>query len=161
MSQTFNPKPKIGMNASEVKYALHKMFPSPDWLAVEELYIPGLQRYIDFWAMRVATYEDLKRPPILLKYMVVHAIEVKVNKQDFKAELKNPNKRLAATTFSHYFSFAAPRGVIDLNDLPKGIGYIEFSGSKGKFLRKPEYTYLSNPGWDFIAALGRSLAKER
>jgi hypothetical protein len=160
-NSTFNPKPKVSMNANEVKFALHKMFPSPDWLAVEELFVPGFNRYIDFWAMRIKfdiAITSAKKYP-LGKYMATHAIEIKVSKADFKSEMDTPAKKIGAQTFSNYFSFAAPRGVIDLDDIPKGIGYIEFSGSKGKFLRKPEYTYVSNPGWDFIASLGRSLSR--
>lgn len=161
LNRSFNPKPKIGMNANEVKFALRKMFPSPDWLAVEELFIPGFERYIDFWAMRCKTpiTKPAKPERLFSKYLTIHAIEIKVARSDFKSEMDTPAKKIGAQSFSNYFSFAAPRGVIDPDELPKGIGYIEFSGSKGKFLRKPEYTYVSNPGWDFIAALGRSLNK--
>ncbi len=155
----FNPKPKIGMNAHEVKFALHKMFSADDgWLAVEELFIPGFDRYIDLWAMRVDTVHNvsIKHSD---KFMHVHAIEVKVSRSDFTAEIKTPAKRLAAQHFSNYFSFATPRGIIEPEELPTGIGLIEFSGSKGKWMRNPVFTNLEPVRWDLVAAIGRAILK--
>ena len=157
--QTFNPKPKMGMNANEVKFALHKMFSADNgWLAVEELFIPGFDRYIDFWAIRIHVPKG-QRPDYKFQYLAVHAIEIKTDRQDFKAEMKTPNKRIAAVEHSNYFSFAAPKGIIDPDELPKGSGYIEFRGAKGKFIRNPQMAYIVSPTWDFAAALGRSILK--
>ncbi len=158
--KTINPKPKIGMNANEIAHALHKMFPAPDWLAIEELFIPGFDRYIDFWAMRVSTPGNMNKSwPAHFAYLRIHSIEIKVSKADFKSEMNNPNKKIGAVEFSNYYSFAAPKGIIDPDELPNGIGYIEFRGSKGKFIRTPRLTYLQTPGWDFIAAIGRGTNK--
>ena len=147
------------MNANEVKFALHKMFSSSDgWLAAEELFIPGFDRYIDLWAMRVDTVTNSTLKP-REKYMSIHAIEVKVTRSDFNAEMKTPAKRLAAIHFSNYFSFAAPRGIIEPDEIPKGIGLIEFSGSKGKWIRNPVHTSLEPVRWDLVAAIGRAILK--
>ena len=159
MNRSITPKPK-GMNAHEIKYALHKMFPAPDWLAVEELFLPGFDRYVDFWAMRIAT--DITKTAVYdykAKYLSIHAIEIKTSRQDFEAEMKTPNKKIGAVEFSNYWSFAAPRGIIDPDELVKGIGYIEFRGSKGKFVRNPQITYLQSPDWELVAALGRLILK--
>lgn len=158
-NKTFNPKPKMGMNAHEVKFALHKMFSADDgWLAIEELFIPGFDRYIDLWAMRVDTVEKASKN-YFEKYGAVHAIEVKVTRSDFTAEMKTPAKRLAAVHFSNYFSFAAPRGIIEPEELSSGTGLIEFSGSKGKWIRDPEHTNLEPVRWDLVAAIGRAILK--
>lgn len=152
------PKPK-GMNAHEIKYALHKMFPAKDgWLTVEELFIHGFDRYIDLWALRVDTINH-RIANFRFRYLSVHAIEIKVTRADFNSEMKEPAKRLAAQSFSNYFSFAAPRGIIDPDELPRGIGLIEFRGSKPKFVRDPEFTRVEPPRWELIAALGRSILK--
>lgn len=158
-TRTFNPKPK-GMNANEIKYALHKMFPAPDWLAVEELFLPDFDRYIDFWAMRVSTpVTRTKSESPQMAYLKIHAVEIKVTPQDFKSEMKQPNKRMPAIAFSNYFSFATPRGLIDPAELPKGTGLIEFRGSKGKFIKEPQHTHVESPGWDMVAAIGRGMLK--
>lgn len=157
-NREFNPKPKMGMNAHEVKFALHKMFSADHgWLTLEELFIPGFDRYIDIWAMRVDVGDS--RPDFREKYMHVHAVEIKVSRSDFTAEMKTPAKRLASIHFSNYFSFAAPRGIIEPEELPTGIGLIEFSGSKGKWTRDPVHTNLEPVRWDLVAALGRSILK--
>ena len=155
----FTPKPKLGMNAHEVKFALHKMFSADHgWLTVEELFIHGFDRYIDLWAIRVDTI-DKGKPNFRFKYKSVHAVEVKVTRADFQKEMKTPAKRLAAQSFSNYFSFAAPKGIIDPDELPRGIGFIEFRGGRGKFVRDPEFTRVESPRWELIAALGRSILK--
>jgi hypothetical protein len=155
----FTPKPK-GMNASEIKYKLHKMFPAPDWLAIEELFLPDFDRYVDFWAMRVSTPSNWNKTwSARVDYLKIHAIEIKVTIADFKSEMKQPNKRMPAIAFSNYFSFATPRGLIDPSELPKGAGLIEFRGSKGKFIKQPQHTHVESPGWDTVAAIGRSMLK--
>lgn len=156
---TFNPKPKIGMNANEVKFALHKLFVPECWLAVEELFIPDFNRYIDFWAICIAP-PKIESPKFRFRYREVHAIEIKVSKQDFKSEMKNEDKRGPAQSFSNYFSFAAPKGIIDPDELPGEIGYIEFARSKPKFIKKPSYTYIETPSYEFICAIGRALREE-
>lgn len=149
----------MGMNANEVKFALNKMFSAKKgWLAVEELFIHGFDSYIDLWAVRVDTL-DTDTPNFRLKYLSVHAVEVKISISDFQREMKQPSKSLAAKSFSNFFSFAAPRGIIDPDELPRGIGLIEFSGAKGKWIRDPEYTRVEPPGWELIAAMGRSILK--
>ena len=156
--RVITPKPK-GLNADEVKFALHKMFSADHgWLAIEELFIPGFDRYIDLWAMRVDTVGKAAARHQEI-YMSVHAIEVKVSRADFNAEMKTPAKRLAALHFSNYFSFATPRRLIELEELPAGIGLIEFSGSKGKWIRQPVRTTLEPIRWDLVAAIGRAILK--
>ena len=156
----FNPQPKFGLTANEVKYSLHKLFPAPDWLAVEELFIPGFDRYVDFWAMRVSTPGNMNKTwPAMLGHLRIHAIEIKTSRQDFMSELKKPAKRMGAVAFSNYYSFAAPRGIIELEEVPDGIGYIEIQGSKPVIIQRPEYNHVEQPGWDFVAAIGRSLKK--
>lgn len=160
-NKSFNPKPKMGMNANEVKFALNKMFPASDgWLTLEELFIYGFDRYVDLWAFRVSTTENSK--PIgssRFGYMRIHAIEIKTSRADFHAELRAPAKRLAAQTFSNYFSFAAPRGIIELEEIPSGIGFVEFSGAKGKWARNPRFSNVESPSWELFAAMGRSILK--
>ena len=157
IDRKITPKPK-GLSAHENKYSLHKMFPAADWLAVEELFLPGFDRYVDFWALRIHVPKG-KRTDFKFQYLSIHAIEIKTSIQDFEAEMKTPNKKIGAVEFSNYWSFAAPKGIIDPDELVKGIGYIEFRGSKGKFVRNPQITYLQSPDWELVAALGRLILK--
>ena len=153
-------KSKFALTAGEVAHALHKMFRSPEWMAVEELHISGLNRYIDFWAIKIEEQiKPMRYPKKGFEFLSIHAIEIKISRQDFMKELKEPAKRLGAELFSNYFSFAAPRGVIELDEIPEGIGYIEIQGNKPKLIRLADYTRAEPPDWSFIASLGRALKR--
>jgi hypothetical protein len=158
--RTFNPKPKFGLSSHEVVYALRKLFKPLEWLVVEELYIPGFNRRVDIWAMMVSMEPIIKRKSrVGFEYLSMHAIEVKVDPSDFKKELGDPAKRQPAILFSNYYSFAAPRGVIDPDEIPAGLGYIQIEGNKAKIIIEPEYTRAEPCGWDFIASLGRAVLR--
>ena len=167
MPRPINPKPKHGLTTGEITHAVHKLFSKNEWLILEELFIPGFDRYVDIWALCIGA-SSAKAPrraapwtthKFGFEWLKIHAIEVKATRADFMSELKNPNKRMPAQLFSNYYSFAAPRGIIELEEVPEEIGYIEIQGMKPKIIRKPSYTRSETPGWDFIAAIGRVLLK--
>ena len=160
--KTFNPKPKFGLTTAEVTYAARKLFnPSEWWMICEELFIEGFDRYVDIWAMCVeGSHQPWTKNKVGIKYRAIHAIEVKASRADFVSELKKPNKRMGAIAFSNYYSFAAPRGIIELEEVPEGIGYIEIQGSKPVIIQRPKYDHVEQPGWDLIAAIGRALRNE-
>lgn len=159
-------KPKFALSTGEITHAARKLFSKDEWLILEELFIPGFNRYVDIWAICIGS-EKFAR---LNKYKwtahrvgfdmyKIHAIEIKATRADFISEMNNPNKRMPAQLFSNYFSFAAPRGIIELEEVPEGLGYIEIQGMKPKIIRKPSYTPAETPGWDFVAAIGRAWKK--
>lgn len=155
---SLNPKPKISMTSGEVLHCLRRMFKPEEWLIAEELYIPGFNSYVDFWAIKCAVQEPIKGwPKKGFEFLAIHAVEVKVSKSDFKAEIENPNKRMGAVMFSNYYSIACPRGLIQIDELPEEVGLIEIQGVKPVFIKLPSYSRAEPPGWDFIASLGRAL----
>lgn len=58
------------------------------------------------------------------------AYEIKVSRNDFLRELKNPNKRAFGMGISNEFWFAAPPGVAKPAEIPEGLGLLELRGSK-------------------------------
>jgi hypothetical protein len=58
----------------------------------------------------------------------IHVIEVKVARSDWLRELAKPAKAEDAAKVADRFSVAAPRGVLDLAEVPATWGYIEISG---------------------------------
>jgi hypothetical protein len=159
-------KPKFGLSTGEVTHAARKLFRPDEWLILEELFIPGFNRFVDIWAIcigasngKIRLDQPWTRYRFGFEWLKIHAIEVKTSRADFKSEMNNPNKRQPARLFSNYYSFAAPRGVIELEEIPEALGYIEIQGSKPVIIRQPSYTYVESPGWDFVAAIGRALKK--
>ena len=159
-------KPKFGLSTGEVTYAARKLFNKDEWLVLEELFIPGFYRYVDIWAIcigasngKTRSNQPWTRYTFGFEWLSIHAIEVKTSRSDFKSEMKNPTKRQPARLFSNYYSFAAPRGVIELEEIPEALGYIEIQGSKPVIIRQPSYTNVETPDWAFVAAIGRALKK--
>ena len=160
-------KPKFSLSTGEITHAARKLFNSNEWLILEELFIPGFQNRVDVWAICIGSLDAKARlnkykwtaHKLGFEHLSIHAIEVKASRADFQKELKNPTKRTAAILFSNYYSFAAPRGIIELEEVPEGLGYIEIQGMKPKIIKKPSYTPVETPGWDFVAAIGRALKK--
>jgi hypothetical protein len=58
----------------------------------------------------------------------IHVYEVKVSRSDWKKELAKPDKAEDAAKIADRFSVVAPRGVVELSEVPATWGYIEASG---------------------------------
>jgi hypothetical protein len=58
------------------------------------------------------------------------AFEIKVSRSDFLRELNTPEKHKWCLDSFHEFWFVAPKGVIQLEELPKGIGWMYPRGEK-------------------------------
>lgn len=58
----------------------------------------------------------------------IHVLEVKVDRGDWKRELADPAKAEDAAKVADRFSMVAPRGVIELAEVPATWGFIEASG---------------------------------
>jgi len=58
------------------------------------------------------------------------AFEVKVSRSDFLRELQTPNKYKWCLESFHEFWFVAPKDVIQLAEIPKGIGWLYPRGNK-------------------------------
>lgn len=103
--------------------------PEKGWGVVAELRNRlGLRsdRSIDFFA--VQTW-DSKSPFYV-------SVEIKVSKWDYDRELQNPSKRKVWEECSTEFWFAAPRGIIPVEELPEGAGLLETAGSILRAKRK-------------------------
>jgi len=58
------------------------------------------------------------------------AFEIKVSRSDFIRELSNPEKHKWCRECFHYFWFVAPKDIVQLEELPNGIGFMYPKGSK-------------------------------
>jgi hypothetical protein len=67
----------------------------------------------------------------------IHVIEIKVSRSDWLRELAKPDKAEDASKVADRFSVAAPRGVVDIGEVPATWGYIEVSGGVEEFTEEP------------------------
>lgn len=110
------------------------------------------EQTMDFWAM--ALLPSMKFETI--------GFEIKVSRSDFLSEMRNPDKRIMAMTLCDRFIFAAPKGLIKVDELPNGCGLWEIEDGK---VLKTRTRYEKNPAklvcpsWPFIASILRRQAR--
>jgi hypothetical protein len=123
--------------------ALHRLHPAEQWLA---FYAGPSEQRIDFWAMHLWPSQALRQV----------AYEIKVSRQDYQREIRQPLKRRWALLVSQTFYFVTPQELIRREELVPEAGLLEL-GDDGR-LR----TIVPAPvrdrmplGVSFIAALIR------
>lgn len=93
------------------------------------------------------------------------AFEIKTSRSDFLDELKRPEKRWLAQMYSHQFYYVAPKGVVEMRELPGGCGLIEVLEKDGKLklhtVYSPDVTAASPLPDSFIASLLRNAYKRK
>lgn len=150
---------------------LHKAFdllnviemrhPTPEWVFIRELRMstgadvrrqkrsPDEGEYIDAFALNCWPSKHFQRV----------AYEVKVNRGDFLAELKNPDKREPFLRYSNLFYFVAPVGLIKPEEVPDECGLIEIHGDAfWKIKTNAHWRRSERPSWGFLASLARNLS---
>lgn len=143
------------MTSQEVKAALLKRHPSPEWARFDELRDSAgfaAQRSFDLWVMNTWPSKGLKS--------VVY--EIKVSRGDFMKEIKNPKKRESAEGLSNEAYFAAPTGLLKEHEIPEGWGLVEVSESGTTRARKLATQRKGLDFFDphFVAALLRRAAEK-
>ncbi len=88
------------------------------------------------------------------------AFEVKVSRSDFLSELQHPEKHFWCKECFHFFWFVAPKDIIQLEELPDGIGWMYPRGNKLCVARQARHN--ANPKLDdhLLAGFMRAAHKE-
>jgi len=77
-------------------------------------------RWIDVAVFQMWTSKGLTRT----------AFEIKVSRADFLSEIQNPQKHAWCRESFHYFFFVAPKGIVQVEELPDGVGWLYPRGSQ-------------------------------
>lgn len=123
---------------------------APKWIYFDELRNGRwASSIVDFWAMSCWSGHERK------------SYEIKIRRNDFLKELKDPTKKEFGMLISNYFFFITPPDLIKKDEIPSDCGLIELS-EKGKLItkvkapiRSPNFKFT----WDFAACLGRKTFK--
>lgn len=161
------------IKASEIRqlireqYGASKNFDANEWVVLSEIRTntgfeskwstrggPFGQKYIDMMAFNCWPSKGFLRI----------AFEIKTSRSDFLNELKRPEKRWLAMMYSHRFYYVAPKGVVEMRELPGGCGLIEVLEKGGKLKLHTAYSPMdlraASPLPDsFIASLLRNVCK--
>jgi len=93
--------------------------------------------------------------------LVRRAFEVKVSRSDFLREIKDARKRHRALLVSNEFWFAAPPGLISVNELPPEAGLIEVEHFPDggppavRIIEPAPWRDTPPPTWRFVASILR------
>ncbi len=122
-----------GVSVATIHRVLRKRYAAPEWVYLEEVrlgtgyggfFLPGHhatiknEQRIDGFALNCYKSKSYRRI----------AIEIKISRGDFLKEVKSPDKRIGAMMLSNQFYFAAPEGLIKVDELPEDCGLIEVRG---------------------------------
>jgi hypothetical protein len=138
--------------ADDLLNALDKFFPEWRYATFREIGLEllddglGPQSHswsrIDYWAI-----SSFGSP------LTIYSIEVKVDRSDFKGELRNPQKQRWALMCSNLFYYCAPKGLIKPNELPPYAGLLEYEQGRVTVAIKAPWREPMPPRWTFVASL--------
>ena len=142
------------MNANDLVLEVARKHCAPEWECLSELrcgtgYGDLAEQRLDAWAIRLWEKSGIKN--------LIRAFEVKVTKQDFLTETRNPDKRWLAKALSHEFYFVAPQGVIDKKLLAPDDGLMEWNSKELRVVKCATTRAIMPPRWNFVASVIRSL----
>jgi hypothetical protein len=90
----------------------------------------------------------------------IGGIEVKVDRRDWRNELKNPRKSASIQKFCSYWWIATPPGIVEPAELPETWGHIEVTGKVCKVLKAAPKLEASELTPTFVASVLRNASSE-
>lgn len=96
------------------------------------------------------------------------AIEIKRSRSDFRVDLRSPLKQRRARLFANMFYYAAPSGLLAIDDLPPWAGLVEVGQHSDEILGNYMAARITTPApwfdsspptWSFVAHLVRQHKK--
>ena len=148
-SEDFHPKPPE-ITHDQLKVFMKKWYENtyPTFIYLPEIYLEGAQ--IDGYGVSLWHSRAFRAV----------AYEMKATRADFLAELKQPEKRMAALRVSHQFFFVTPRKLVGAGEIPNPCGLIEMDkkGRAHTILDAP-HRDVNPPSWQFVALLLRQAKK--
>lgn len=144
----------LDVTAGDLVDRLHTRYPAPEWASFEELRDgPGFaqRRTIDFFTLNTWPSKGLG----------AIAVEVKVDRADFRRELDLPSKRSTIIPYVKEFWFCAPKGVIPQAELPDGLGLLETWGGKLRATVRARQFSDRKPDAELFTVIARRCADDR
>lgn len=138
--------------AAEIRVALKRHFPHPRFGIVFEVAQGAgwkANRHLDAMAMGVWPSQGL----------VLHGIEIKVSRGDWRRELAIPEKAEQMARFCDFFWLAAPEGVVPVEELPANWGLLELKGPKLRQVKAAEKLQAAQLSKDLMAAVFRAACR--
>lgn len=142
------------VSAAQLRRMLARRFSAPAWAILFEVksstgHTRGEPRAAD--ALAISLWPS--------RGLAIHGVEIKTNRADWLRELKNPQKSAPVQEHCNFWWIAAPKGVVELDELPPTWGLLEPTAG-GKLVAKykaPELRKDQAVSLEFVAAMGRRM----
>jgi len=144
-------KPKERVAAAHIRSALRDRFHAPECaIAFEVAAGTGhlARRRLDAVAMELWPSRGL----------ALHGIEIKVSRNDFRREARDPEKAEEIARFCDLFWIAAPPEIVPIDELPMAWGLMEYRGGRLVVVKQAKATPAEPVDRNFLAALFRAAA---
>lgn len=125
------------MNSRDIQRSLWTKFKNQDY-KLSNVFFFGWE--CDFFTVSKSNY--------------ISEIEIKISKSDFKADFNKEVKRgllkhdiLVDEKYTYKpnkFYFAAPKGLIDISDIPREYGLIEVANNRTRLIREAKFLHKEN-----------------
>ncbi|MBW2673476.1 MAG: hypothetical protein JRD89_08705 [Deltaproteobacteria bacterium] len=141
------------MDVVKMRKLLLRRFDAPAWAVLFEVksstgYANGEPRSAD--AVAISLWPS--------RGLAIHGVEIKVHRSDWLRELKKPNKSEAVQKHCDFWWIAAPKGVVEVDELPPTWGLLEVSGKRGLVAKRQAPELAAKPlDLGFVASLGRRM----
>lgn len=112
-------------NASLVYSLLEKRFPAPAFAL-----LPQVRNGTGFTRKVTRTADAIAMSLYPSRGIYLTGLEIKVSRSDWLKELADPSKADSIGRYCRYWYVSAPKGVIDLGEVPETWGYLECSSVK-------------------------------
>lgn len=141
------------MNSCDIAKKLRARYSGHEWSMAFEVSekTGGRGRRCDCIAMSVWPSKGLH----------LHGHEVKVSRGDWLNEINDPEKSAAFTKRCHFWWIVAPKGIVNLEELPSNWGLMTCSEKSALRVRRPATKVDPEPvSWAFLASLFRSFSNQ-
>lgn len=143
------------LGAGQIFRALEQTFCQPEWACFSEVgsSTGGARQYVDALLVNMWRSRGLE----------LRGVEIKVSRSDLQRELKDPAKSDLVAGYCNSWWLAAPKGMVDVDELPLAWGLLEVDAAGKVFTKKQAAkrpTKKVKPlTIGFVAAIARAAAK--
>lgn len=140
-------------NENDVAAAIERAFPSPAFVTLRQVRNgTGIGRRV------TRTADAISASVWPSRGLYLTGFEIKVSRQDWKREIIHPEKADEMHGYCRYWYVAAPKGVVELAEVPETWGYLEVGRSKSTVVKQSPATEVKPPDLLLLCSILRAAA---
>ncbi|ELT47402.1 hypothetical protein [Brucella intermedia] len=143
----------VKVTAADIKVALRRLYPDPEWAILFEVGDATGARHTRFADAVVMSLWPSRG-------LTLTGIEIKVSRSDWNKERSQPEKAETIAAYCDYWTLLTGPGVVhDVSEIPPAWGWIEYDGARFTTRKTPTLTEAKPVTRQFLAALLRRASR--